>query len=361
MIKILHIIEDFSLSSGGLRTVVKDLNEKLNNYGFKSYIISSDKENEEEVFIVRSENKWNYSARWKREIISRIKELNIDIIHIHGVWMYPQFIASKIALKMDIPFILTPHGMYEPWLWKKGALKKKYYFKGISYKYFSKANVIQAITSDEKENLKVLFPKTKIIEIPNLITSEFDDDYQREIQKYILYVGRLDSKKGIDLLIESFSKLDTNKFKLKILGGFNEYKQELDEIVLSLNISDRVEFLGLKNGREKDELFANAWVFVAPSYSEVIGMVNLESAILKTPVITTYQTGLKKEFGKYGGLLINPEVGELTKALTEVVNWSEEQRNTRGLELYNYVRSEYSWEMKFQDWIQTYESIKEGK
>ena len=42
--------------------------------------------------------------------------------------MFPQFIAAKFCSDNKIPFVLTTHGMYEPWLWEKGTLKKKIYF-----------------------------------------------------------------------------------------------------------------------------------------------------------------------------------------------------------------------------------------
>ena len=66
-------------------------------------------------------------------------------------------------------------------------------------------------------------------------------------------------------------------------------------------------------------LFKNAFVFVAPSHSEVIGMVNLEAAILQTPVITTFQTGLLKDWSKNGGFLIEPTENEILKRYPDVL------------------------------------------
>ena len=116
------------MNSGGLRTVVKELNFHLNLYEeINSFILSTDREEEDRIFLVRlaKRNPWLYSRHWISKLERVVKLNNINIIHIHGVWMYPQYMSAKFAIKQSIPFILTPHGMYEPWLWTKGRLKKK--------------------------------------------------------------------------------------------------------------------------------------------------------------------------------------------------------------------------------------------
>lgn len=359
--KVLHILEDFSLNSGGIRTVVKELNQRLNKNQNRSYILSSDKEDDDYIYLVNTRRTpWRYSKNWHKTINNIHKEFNIDVIHIHGVWMYPQLIACKFAKKNNIPFLISIHGMYEPWLWKKGRFKKTMYFKLLAKPIFKKANVIHAITNEEKNNLKKLFPKAKIKVIPNLIDNKANVKLIREDnEKYILFVGRLDPKKGIDLLIKAFAKLNLPaEWKLKIAGNINEYKTELDNITKKLNIKEKVEFLGIVKGTTKEKLFLNAHVFVAPSFSEVIGMVNLEAAILKTPVITTYQTGLNKDWNLNGGILINPNTEELNLALIEATSWDTEERNKKGQMLYNFVLKHYSWINRFKDWETLYKNLK---
>ncbi|QNK76813.1 glycosyltransferase [Winogradskyella sp. PAMC22761] len=353
--KILHILENFSTTSGGIRTVVKSLDEKLNKNGIESFIVSANCDREDVIYAtVKTTNSWLFSSDWKKIIHNIINDKEIDLIHIHGVWMYPQYIAAKLAVKSKIPFIVTPHGMYEPWLWTQGRFKKKTYFNILSRPIFKKASAIHAITEGEHQNLKKLFPSTQIRLIPNLIDSKAYEDYSIIDEKYILFVGRIDEKKGIDILIKAFANLKSNKIKLKIAGKINDYKLELDKLIESLGIVDRVEFLGLIKGGVKEHTYRNAFLFVAPSHSEVIGMVNLEAAIYGVPVITTYQTGLKNEWSVNGGHLINPNEEELIKALKNFVYIDIEQRNVRGKLLHDFVNIEYSWENKIGDWVKLY-------
>jgi glycosyltransferase involved in cell wall biosynthesis len=358
--KILHIVEDYSLLSGGLRTVIKDLDLEILSNNFISKILSSSKENEDEIYLVDSKKPWLYSNKW----IPKLKELhfkyNFDVIHIHGVWMYPQYVAAKFCIKNKIPFIISVHGMYEPWLWKKGTLKKKLYFNLLVKNVFKKATFIHAITPNEKNNLQKIFKKNTIIEIPNLIKKiNIKDKYTSSYKdKYILYIGRLDEKKGIDTLIIAFNELSDKKVKLKIAGEINDYKKELDFLIKEFGIEKRVDFLGLVKNNNKEILIKDAFVLVAPSHSEVIGMVNLEGAIYKVPVITTYQTGINKKWSENGGRLINPNKEELINALKEVLKWSNKERELNGQKLHNFVLNNYSWDKRFLDWIKLYQSAK---
>jgi len=354
--KILHIVEDFSINSGGLRTVVKELDIQLKMDCYNSYILSSVKEKQDDVFVVKTNNKWLYSKEWENKIDRIVVENKINIIHIHGIWLYPQYIGAKYAVKNKIPFVLSSHGILQPWLWKKGSLKKKLYFKFKIKRWFTKATVFHSITADESKNLSKYFDFRKIVEIPNLISFPHKKvTYKPE--NYILYLGRLNKTKGIDILLEAFSRIENNSFKLKIAGNFNEYKKYLEKLVIKYNLQKKVEFLGAISGESKIKLIANAWVMVSPSYSDVIGMVNLEAASQKTPMITTFNTGLKKEWSNNGGKLINPNTDELEEQLSFVIKWSSEERRNNGEKLFSFVKENYSWEKQIVNWINLYKKV----
>jgi len=348
--KILHIVEDFSIKSGGLRTVIKNLDFYLNTSGHNSFIIASDKEKSDAIFVVKATNKWLYSKEWKKKFSKIIDEHQIELIHIHGAWLFPQYIGAKIASQKNIPMVLSLHGMFQPWLWKKGTLKKKLYFYLLSKKKFSKAAIIHTITAHETKTVKGFFKENTIVEIPNLISIIEQKNKEKNIEKNILYLGRLNKTKGIYLLIKAFSEIRNKEVKLQIAGGINAYQKELEELVESLKLKEKVTFLGEVKGEEKTKLIQNAWVMASPTYSDVIGMVNLEAASLKTPMITTYNTGLKLEWNLNGGKLINPNIEELTEAINESLNWSVEKRNAQGELLYKYVNNEYSWDNRLKDW-----------
>ena len=238
MIKILHITEDNSTRNYGVTAVVNDLNQHLKNKNINSKIISPiiNEDDKETLYVKPTFSKpiWRHSL----ELKDYLKKNSLNhILHIHGIWMYPQYITSKIAYNTNTTYILTPHGMLEPWLWNKGSFQKKIYFNLMIKKNFLHANILHAITPNEKENLYKLFKHKNIEIIPNSIS--YRDITKLNIirknqKKYILFLGRLDPKKGIDLLIKAFSKIKNNNVTLKIAGPINEYKKLLDLLVINL-------------------------------------------------------------------------------------------------------------------------------
>ena len=360
MKSIYQIATNVTLVGGGQRTAVSNINNFINkNNNFSSLILTNDKE-ENDPFIHLPSDKfvfWNYSSELTNYLTSNIK--NIDIMHLHGVFMHTQYASSKIALKNEIPYIITPHGMLEPWYLKDKRFKKKLYLTLLLKKILAQSKIIHAITPFEKENLYQLSRHKNIVEIPNFINhSELPDNLiYNPNEEYLLFLSRIHPGKGLDILLQSMCKIENKKIKLKIVGAENSYSVILKKMAFDLGIQDRIEFLGAVYGDEKYALFANAKAFIAPSYSEAIGMVNLEAAICKTPVVTTFNTGINPQWNQSGGIMINPNSEELTLAINDVMSWSDEERSQRGLELSKFVIDNYSWERKGKMWEELYSSI----
>lgn len=356
---IYHIAENASFTSGGVRTVLLNLNNYLNNNSsFQSKIITNSKEPADSFTAYPTNAFWNYSLCLKEHLQDHIE--NIDIMHIHGVFMYTQYITGKIAKKHDVANVITPHGMLEPWHLGDKGLKKKIYLKLVLNNLVKNCNAVHAITPFEKENLYKLFKHKNIVEIPNLINySDLNPGltYTPE-EDYLLFVGRIHPKKGLDILINAMSKIQDKNIKLKIAGSKNEYYEQLKAAVVKLNLQDRIQFLGGVYGTDKYRLFANAKALVAPSYSEAVGMVNLEAAIYKTPVITTFNTGINPEWNTNGGIMINPQTEELINAINNVTSWDDAERHQRGNAICNFVINNYSWEKKGYLWDELYNNLK---
>lgn len=358
MTKIYQIAESISHESGGLRTVVLNLNNYISN-SFNSQIICNKKEENDDFLSFPSKKikAWAYSKELNTFLKQNVRQ--DDIIHLHGVFMHSQFAGGKLALNNSLPYLITPHGMLEPWHLNDKKLKKSIYLNLILNNLLKKSSAIHAITPYEKDNLFKLVKHKNIVEIPNFIQYSNipkNISYNPD-EEYLLFLSRLHPKKGLDILIESISKIDDKKIKVKIVGSQNHYSNELKKKCEKLGISHRVEFIGGVFGDEKYNLFANAKAFVAPSYSEAIGMVNLEAASCNTPVITTFNTGINPNWNENGGLMINPNVDELTKAINKVSRWSDTERNERGVILSNYVKNNYSWENKGHLWIELYNAL----
>jgi glycosyltransferase involved in cell wall biosynthesis len=300
----------------------------------------------------------------KSILVNEIDDFQPDLIHIHGVFTPLQYFAQSAASDFKIPVLLSPHGMLEPWTWNQHGVIykaiKRTYWKSILRPRLRQASFIHVITPLESKTLDEEFPEATQILIPNAIDlgkiPEFSsrDTYNKEI----LFIGRIHPKKGVHLLLEAFKQANLEDWKLIIAGPVfsKAYKQQLDLIIHRYQMEDLVEFLGPVYGQEKYRLMNKSWVVVVPSSSEVVGLVNLESAAVKTPTITTPATGLF-DWEESGGLLVENEIMPLSQALTSVSNWSIPERIQRGAQSRDFIKMRYSWQVVGPRWIEAYRQI----
>jgi glycosyltransferase involved in cell wall biosynthesis len=256
--------------------------------------------------------------------------------------------------------------MLEPWLWNQQGsakrLKKTLYWTAMAYPAFRKAATIHAVTPLERNHLRELLPDNRIEVIPNAVdgsralteaTSEDLDD------SLIVFLGRIEPKKGVDILLHAFATANLGtKWRVAIIGPFwsESYRRHLESIVETRGLKARIKFLGPLFGKEKDEYLQRAWVMVAPSHSEVIGLTNLEAGLYGTPSITTHETGLC-DWEEGGGILTHPEVDSVRHALQIACNWTPNERKARGVASRKLVLTRYSWTVVLPSWLALYRSV----
>lgn len=374
--QVVHVAEDVSAIAGGVPAVVRQLSQRLDAQGVSVKIVHALGDPGVLPAGIKSfafpPSKLGRAWSWGDGLKGGISQLSSSldgggaIFHLHGIWSAPHYFAAKSACAAGVPFVVTAHGMLEPWLWKQQGLriqvKKQIYWKMLAYPALKSAHVVHAITPMEQQHLHALFPNNRIEVIPNAIDiSEFSDaefgDVERE--KLILFLGRIEPKKGVDILLHAFANAKIGKdWQVAIIGPIwsQTFQQELERIVTENGLSERVRFVSPVFGEEKAKWLRKAWVMAVPSHSEVVGLVNLEAAAYRLPTITTHQTGLF-DWQSGGGVLIQPSVVALQVALEEACSWSESEREDRGVLSRQLVEKNYSWKSVIPKWMSLYESI----
>jgi len=371
-VNVTQILEDFSEHAGGIPRVVQELTKYVSDDHIQMKVLHAKGYSSDSRAVASPPSSIGQYWSWNPKLRGEIRTLVVSssdpsLIHIHGVWSGPQLLSGQIAAELNIPFILSSHGMIEPWLWSKQGLwiklKKHLYWNLFASNCFAKAKVIHAITPLERDHLIKLFPKNRIEIIPNAIYVEPGNvlgattSTQRE--KNILFMGRIEPKKGVHLLIQAFAESKISKdWRLIVLGPSWSmvYMKYLLNMVTESGLQDRIIFKGATFGDEKREWMRKSWILVAPSYSEAMGLVNLEAAINELPAITTYETGLFN-WEEGGGLLISPNVEEVISALKKACNWSDSERDQRGKSSKFLVANKYSWNVVAPLWAELYKEV----
>jgi len=314
---------------------------------------------------------WGWSPRLADAIRKSAQGPGPTVFHLHGVWLASHWCAARVAHRRKVPWILSAHGQLEPWHWRdKGLLhllKKKLYWGLVARPRFSASNAIHAITRLEREHLGQLLPHTRIEVIPNAVDlSEIDqalpaiaEEVGRPRQPWVVFVGRFHPKKGVELLIQAFARARlSSEWRLVLAGppGPDWYMRRILLQIQRSGIAGRVQVLGPVSGLAKWRLYRSAFVVAVPSFSEVIGMVNLEAGGCGTPTITTRETGLEDwEIG--GGVVIRPTLDELTEALERTCRLQSEEHAERCRSIRRLVEERYSWEVVGSRWLSLYREL----
>jgi glycosyltransferase involved in cell wall biosynthesis len=373
-LRVVHVAEDMARIAGGIPAVVRQLTERLSLSGVRVQVAHSTGDvgelpTEVEVFTYPPTGlgrlwSWGHDLREGVVQLAGTSNESSPVFHVHGTWSAPQYFAARAAYEARVPFVFTAHGMLEPWLWDQQGwmirAKKRLYWSVLAYPALSKASVIHAITPLEKNHLGQLFPNNRIEVIPNAIdVGDVEDCPQAERGKTILFLGRIEPKKGVDVLLRAFARAKIDKeWSVDVVGpAWSEaYLSELKSIVDKCRLGQRVRFHGPLFGEDKRKLIDSAWVLAVPSHSEVVGLVNLEAAARCLPTITTHQTGLY-DWEQGGGLLVEPNKDAFSDALETACSWSVEEQRDRGMASWRLVQQRYSWQAVMPMWNQLYSSL----
>ncbi len=223
----------------------------------------------------------------------------VDVVHLHEYRTYQNLITYKYATKYGIPYVVQPHGSVP--IMMKNKILQILFNKLCGNQLLKDCNKIIALTDAEKIQLiSKGVDKDKIAVIPNGINfktninlknnSMFRKKYRINKDEIILlYVGRINKIKGLDLLIFSFSEL-VKKYencRLIIVGDDDGFLKELKKIIAEFDLEKNVIFSGFLENDEKFSAYKESDIFVLPSRYETFPVSLIEALYFNLPSVTT--------------------------------------------------------------------------
>lgn len=231
-------------------------------------------------------------------LVQSLLNAELDLLHLHGIWMYPSRAGTIWAQRTLRPYLISPHGMLDPWITARGKAKKAIARIGYEHSSWRAAAALHALTAREARDIAAESGRNDSFIIPNSVPPT------RAKRKgagppHFLYLGRIHPKKNIGALIEAWTAqsaiIDAAGAKLTIAGwGEDDHVAELRRQLASAPAS--AEFAGPVYGRDKAELIHGARFFVLPSHSEGLPMAVLEAWAAGTPALITRECNLPEGF-----------------------------------------------------------------
>jgi glycosyltransferase involved in cell wall biosynthesis len=277
-----------------------------------------------------------------------------DGIHIHGLWEQSTAIAASTARTSNKPYVLSAHGMLEPWALANKPLRKFVYGRLVERNNVARATSLHALTLKEVQHFRSFGARNPIAVIPNGVDIPERVDSQLffnafpslEGKRIVLFLARLHTKKGLDLLIESWSAIasDYPDAHLVLAGPDSDgTRPRLEQLILARNVTDSVTFTGMLQDAMKWSALAGAEAFALPSFSEGLSVSVLEAMGMSLPVIVTEPCNMPEVVSHDAGWQIQPDVAELTDVLRELLTNSPIQNQAIGRRGARLVQTRYTW------------------
>lgn len=272
-----------------------------------------------------------HSRHAKRALAPLIRAA--DVVHVHGMWHHPGYVAAKLAAKYKKPLVVSPHGELMPVALNIHSTRKSAYLRFLMRKVLSTAAGFHALTLQEETAISMKFPDARITMVPNGIepistplpnASSIADDIWPSLvgRTVILFMGRIHHIKGIDLLLNSLKLAIEKNQNIRLLIAGSDFGAETDLKRLSrdLNIQNYVVWAGHLDGKKKEAALGRCDIYVLPSKSDVVGLATLEAMQAGLPVIITEECGGEIIAEEGAGIIVSSNPIPMADAIVQLAN-----------------------------------------
>ena len=287
---------------------------------------------------------------FKAQILRIKSEWKSDVIHQHGIWLRSSHEVTGAASSLNIPLIVAPRGMLEPWALNHSKWKKKFAWNLYQKRDLELATAFHATALSEAESIRRLGFKQPIAVIPNGVQLQEVRDQRLEIEnrnsdtKTALFLSRINPKKGLPMLLDAWKQLSPEGWRLIIAGNDDSNHLPVVEAKIAEHgLKDQVRIAGPLFGEDKDEAYRNADLFVLPSYSENFGIVVAEALGYQLPVLTTTGCPWQELQTKDCGWWVEPTPEGVLVGLRDALQTKPDELLAMGERGRHLVEESYLW------------------
>ena len=307
-----------------------------------------------------------YKVSWSLGTWLRQHVADFDVVHMHALFSYSSLAAARAAKRAGVPYIVRPLGVLNRWGMKhRRQALKKWSLRFVEMPILRSAAAIHFTAEAERReaaeaNAEIGKLPSVVIPLPvevgdgkltaggkgTLTASPAGRGAAPEDRCVILFLSRIDPKKGVELLLAAFALIAAEfpGSRLMIAGdGERNYLKSLKMKASQLGIEDRILWTGFLAGEEKARAFAESTLFVLPSYSENFGIAAAEALAAGVPSILSENVAVAEDARAADAALVVPcNIAATSAALRRLLRDAElrERLATNGRKL---VRDRFSY------------------
>lgn len=384
--KILHVIANLAPRYGGPSQACWEMARAVARLGHEVSIYTTNQDGPGELavpvdrpvwregvevryFPIQTPRFWGTSLPLARAL--RRKVPASDLVHIHSLYLFHNLVAGHWCRRFAVPYLVRPHGTLDPFIYRRHRRRKR-----LMEHLFERRNIRQAAALHFTTAAEAKLAEPFTFQTPGLVVPlgiNFEEFAvlpepgkfrcrHPEIgdQHIVLFFGRVNFKKGLDLLAKAFGAVARRRqdVHLVIAGPDNEgWGGRVRTWLNEEGVGARTTFTGMLLGPEKLEVLRDASMFVLPSYSENFGLAVIEAMAAGLPVIISDQVNIWQEVQASGaGRVIPVDSAALAARILDLLDKPEAARRM-GQQGRSLAQERFQWARIARSLAEAYERI----
>lgn len=390
--KVLQIVPSISLVYGGPSQMIRGFSAALARQGVDLTLLTTDANGDTgqpplDVPLNTPVSQNGYTVRYFRCSPFRRYKFSLsllqwlwnhageyDLAHIHALFSPLSSTSAWVARQRGLPYVLRPLGTLDPADLRKKKRLKQLYVQCLERDNLAGAAAMHFTTAEEARISQRFGVKTTDWVIPLGVTPPPKPPQTTEIcrqlgieenRPLVLFMSRVEPKKGLDLLIPALEAVAASGVDFQfVLAGSNpqdpQYEAQIRDRLLGSSIANRAIVPGFVTGETKAALLYRADLFALPSYYENFGIAVAEAMGVGTPVVVSDRVQIWEAVqGSASGWVCTCTVESVRDRLMEALSdLSDCQR--RGDRAREYTLQHFSWDAIAQQAIAAYAGIVRG-
>jgi glycosyltransferase involved in cell wall biosynthesis len=382
-VRILHVIADLDARKGGPAAACLGLAKLMSRRGHQVRIVTADRGfvagdcprvNGLEIEALPGSWPAFFGTSWS--MARRLREViaNFDVIHIHALYLFHDWTAARHSWSFARPYILMPHGALDPFIYRRHRWRKYLIEAAFQDEVSRRAAGLHYTTAEEWQLARPHTNNSRgcILSI-GIDLDEFEHLPARSVlrerypiigeRKVVLFLGRLNYKKGVDVVIEAFSRVAQrrNDIFLVLAGPDDGIREEAEALIAQRGVAERSLFTGMVSGDEKRIVLAGSDVFLLASQSENFGISVVEAAACGIPAVVSERVNLWREFHHAeAALTAPPAISDFSERL-EFLLENPEVAEKLGRRAAEFARSRFSWDALGSQYEEMYSRVQRDR
>jgi poly(glycerol-phosphate) alpha-glucosyltransferase len=290
------------------------------------------------------------------DLLDLLLETRADLLHLHGIWMYPSRAAERWAQRTGKPYVISPHGMLDPWITARGRWKKALARRGYEQASWRRASAFHALTGDEAADIRREAGERRTFVVPNAGPPALTEA-PGVGGPNVLSIGRIHPKKNLFALLEAWAAADLPAGAELTIAGWGDPADVAAFEARMASAPPSVRFVGAVHGEAKQRLLERARFVILPSHSEGLPMTILEAWAAGTPTIMTAACHLPEGFAAGAAIECGVHPASMAAGIGRGLACDEASWRTMSDAALGLARGRFSAGQVAQEWTAAYRSL----